>query len=435
MSGGLESLLALASRRLVDSRVGVVRRLRELPAEAGGARLFHFAAQSRLPDGSYIETEATATLREQAASVAIAKVVERYCAGSEAPQAVVRASLRERPEFGAVDCETLRVYSPAQLREPLFPLVELNDAIVTGWTPARDWHTGARCFVPAARVFLPYHVHLANGEQLVFPDNPAGIACHLSLEQAVLSATCEVIERDAFSIFWQARLAPPSIRIRSLDPELLALAERFSRDGSTLRLFNLTHDVGIPTVLASRCSQAPNEPALLFSAATSLDPRAAVLKCLQDLQLAYGSAKRVMRQHGPVRGNAEQVRTRDDHAAFYAWDAHPKLTSFFFESTHSQDLSELPVLSRGSPSLDVAAVCERLHALDHRLLVTELTTPDIASLGLHVVRVLIPGFNPTHAGHRLRALGCARRWLVPRALGYDAPGPEQSDNPAPLPLC
>ena len=77
---------------------------------------------------------------------------------------------------------------------------------------------------------------------------------------------------------------------------------------------------------------------------------------------------------------------------------------------------------------DATAVSTRIAATGHRPLLCELTTPDVAELGLAVVRAVVPGYHPLVSGHRYRALGGRRLREVPRRLGYRA-----GDNPLPHP--
>jgi len=69
-----------------------------------------------------------------------------------------------------------------------------------------------------------------------------------------------------------------------------------------------------------------------------------------------------------------------------------------------------------------------------RVLTCDLTSPEIAELGITVVRAIIPGFHPLVFGHALRARGGSRLWRVPQALGYPGITPATGDNPVPHPF-
>jgi ribosomal protein S12 methylthiotransferase accessory factor len=64
----------------------------------------------------------------------------------------------------------------------------------------------------------------------------------------------------------------------------------------------------------------------------------------------------------------------------------------------------------------------------------DLTTPDVARLGLRSVRVVVPGLHPLFMGHRNRALGGSRLYDVPARLGERGLAPGESDNPFPHPF-
>ena len=82
---------------------------------------------------------------------------------------------------------------------------------------------------------------------------------------------------------------------------------------------------------------------------------------------------------------------------------------------------------------DLRVLCERIRAVNHRVLLVDLTSPDVRPLGLSVVRTVIPGFHPLCMGYKIRALGGRRLWEVPQRLGFAGIAPDSGDNPAPHP--
>jgi ribosomal protein S12 methylthiotransferase accessory factor len=63
----------------------------------------------------------------------------------------------------------------------------------------------------------------------------------------------------------------------------------------------------------------------------------------------------------------------------------------------------------------------------------DLTTPEIAELGLSVPKVLVPGLAPLTAVHAMPALGSPRFREVPKKLGLTDPIHDQI-NPTPHPF-
>jgi ribosomal protein S12 methylthiotransferase accessory factor len=81
----------------------------------------------------------------------------------------------------------------------------------------------------------------------------------------------------------------------------------------------------------------------------------------------------------------------------------------------------------------VEVLVTKIQAVNERLLIADLTTPDVSELGFSVIRAIIPGFHPLHLDYGLRALGGTRLWEVPQQLGYPGITPETGDNPQPHP--
>jgi ribosomal protein S12 methylthiotransferase accessory factor len=77
---------------------------------------------------------------------------------------------------------------------------------------------------------------------------------------------------------------------------------------------------------------------------------------------------------------------------------------------------------------------ERVRRAGLDVIACDLTTPDVAELGLSVVRVVVPGLHPLFMGHSNRVLGGTRLYAVPSRLGLRGLAPGQADNPYPHPF-
>jgi ribosomal protein S12 methylthiotransferase accessory factor len=128
------------------------------------------------------------------------------------------------------------------------------------------------------------------------------------------------------------------------------------------------------------------------------------------------------------------VKDQRDHLRFYCPQSARVFAEFAWASPEVVPYSALPDLSRGSAAADVQAIVQNLAAADLEPIAVEMTTPDIAALGLRVVRVVIPGAHPLYMGHVNRALGVRRLYEVPQRLGYPGLTLGNEDNPAPHPF-
>jgi ribosomal protein S12 methylthiotransferase accessory factor len=119
---------------------------------------------------------------------------------------------------------------------------------------------------------------------------------------------------------------------------------------------------------------------------------------------------------------------------FHCHREHAEASQFVFASADRVDVDDLPDFATGDARRDLATLAGKIAAVGRRPIVVDLTSPDVAALGVRVVRAVVPGFHPLVFGHRLRALGGTRLWTVPQALGYPGVSPGSGDNPSPHPF-
>jgi ribosomal protein S12 methylthiotransferase accessory factor len=410
---------------LVDSRVGVVRFVEQIPREPGGPDFFHVYARASDTSAfsrqrNFSATGGASTSLEMAAAKAIGEAVERYCAALFDVDELPLFSAGEAP-FDCVDPAEFALYTREQYASPGFPYVPFDDSTPIRWTHAFDPVTRADAFLPAAMVFVPYAYLRGSGDSPICQPISTGLACHCSPAEAAVSGACEVVERDAVTMTWLARMGLPQIRHDSLTDANYDLVERLERSGGEVTLIHITMDVGVPTVLATLRSAAPSAPALVVAAAAALDPEEAVRKSLEELAHTRRYSHRIKASLPPLVADPpdyDNVVDQIGHLNFWADQGNAAHADFLFTSAERVAFDSLPNLSTGNPRRDLQVLCERVRSVGHRVLVADLTTSDIAPLGLSVVHAIIPGFHPLTLGHRWRALGGARLSQVPQRLGY-----------------
>ncbi len=438
MSPSASSLFDVAEY-LVDDRVGIIREVREEPNDAGSPDFFCFFASacdtsaiSRYKNAGIPGGGGASTEREIAMAKAIGEAVERYCATIYDAQDFPLTSFESAP-FPCVQPGEFALYSREQYARPDFPYVPFENHTPVRWAPAHDLTNGKTCHVPVPMIFLSYRYE--NGEKPIAQSVSTGLACHVDSNRAAVSAICEVIERDAFTITWQAKVPRPQIRIRTLSDHNRDLVRRFERTGGAVTLLYLPMDHGVATVLAVLRSEAHEAAPLVFAASADLDPERAVRKSLEELahtrlfsQWARNHLSRLV--PGP---RYENVVTLHDHGNLYCDPLNTELTDFLF-APRQIDFQEMENLSTGDPEQDLQTLHDRIRAVGHRLILADVTSEDVRGLGLSVIRAVIPGFHPLFFGHTIRALGGMRLWKVPQKLGYAGITPEGGDNPAPHPF-
>jgi ribosomal protein S12 methylthiotransferase accessory factor len=284
-------------------------------------------------------------------------------------------------------------------------------------------------------VFMPYSWN--NGGARIVQPVSTGLACHVSPTEAVLGGLCEVIERDAFMLTWQARMSHPHIRIETLSDANLDLVQRFERTGIAVKLLDITLDTGVPTIMTVLQCASPQAPPLVFATSAAPDPEGAVRKSLEEAVHTLRWMQIITRGTPRLAADPPHYATVVDqksHLNFWCDRAHAPLAEFVFASNKRVDFQDVANAATGDPARDLEDACKRIQALGHQVLVADLTTPDVADLGISVVRVLVPAFQRLQFGFRFRPLGGTRLWQVPQKLGHLGITPESGDNPLPHPF-
>ena len=360
--------------------------------------------------------------------------------------------------YGTAADAPLPAYPPSA-----FGLPDGADPLPTRWVAATRLSDGAEVAVPRdIAYYLPADPgeHEELGEfgpsggaetgpsggagrsgQLV-RDSSNGCACGGGLAEAILYGLLEAVERDAFLIGWYGALAldeidPASIRDRS-SRELLA---RMRLLGHRVRFFDSTTGTRVPTVMAVAESAATGS--LCFGAGAHPDAERALASALSEVASDYMVARvrleRGRRRIESMLADFSLVRVMEDHADLFSHpDARP-LASFLLDSPRDslRDLGSLTVPGAGAGVRGDLRLCLELLDPGLDVLVVEQTSPAQRALGMHGVKVLVPGLVPIDFGwHHQRALRMPR--TRERAAHYRSrhrlAAPRRTPAPVPHPF-
>lgn len=423
---------------LVDERVGLIRYLGELERQPGAPNLFHFTALA-CNTGAFSELEnffvGSGAARDRGAAVAkaVGEAVERYCSAIFDPEALPLCAARDA-DFACAAPAEFALHSDAQYADPSFPFARFDADAPVRWAPAVDPLTLEVVHVPAAMVYVPYQFYAGTQDTPIAQPISTGLAAHCSAEEAAISGLCEVVERDAFTITWQAMLSAPRLELGSLSEANQQLAAQLACLGAEVSVLDITLDHGIPSVLSVYRHRGQREPALVVAAASSPDPESAVRKSLEELEHTRHWA-RILRDTMPplpLEPGFANVQGQSGHLRFYCEQENAARADFLLHGP-TRRFDQMQDLTQRAPRETLLELCRRVRACGRRALFAHVTTPDVAELGLHVVRAVVPGFHALFSGHAIRCLGGRRLWTVPQALGYRGISPSSGDNPAPHP--
>ncbi|MDH6222533.1 YcaO-like family protein [Streptomyces pseudovenezuelae] len=373
----------------------------------------------------------TAGTPERARLLALAEMLERYCATmAQDPDVVIRASAEELGD-AALDLSSLPRLSAEEFARPGQPLLPPDPTAPIRWV--RGWSLTRRCpvYVPAVVAWMGCPPQRP-AERIWHPIS-TGFAVHGDLRTAVTHALCECVERDMISTVWLRRLPLPQLdisRMSELGEPAREMLARYRR--SVLAdpvVFDATSDLGIPTIYLVGRAPHSSRAATMVACATGADPQQVLAKVLREV-IAYRIALHVDHE---VPSDVDDFRDVLDGAHWMGRPERADAFDFLLSSTRRTRLSDMPVLARGDAARDPDLVVEQLRRRGMEAVAVDVTTDEARDVGFHAVRVFVPQLVPLSFHQDGRYLGHPRLLDAPERLGY----PERVGtdiNPMPQPF-
>ena len=419
-SGGYRAVPSTATvarhRKHVSPLTGVVSRLErikaDLPMNTNWFATHNFAARPEtigelkagLSGGSF----GKGSTAEQGEASALMEAIERYSGSFQGDEIRVTRRFTDFAPGDAISPNDVRLFSDAQYREMWaptngpdeapapFPLFDPSAKIE--WSPVWSLRDQRFKYLPTGLLYFFY-----KGPGGEIPADSNGCAAGNTLEEAIVQGFLELVERDAYAIWWYNRLQRAGLDLSQIDDAYVRdLQIQLGETGRRLWVLDVTSDLGIPSFVAISHRTEDSQEHVEFGSGSHFDPRIAVLRAMTELSqfLSIGlmgardSGKLSLAEH-PYLAPSDNPLIRPD-----------------FSSTFGH-------LDKREQVIACVRLAER-EGLD--FLVLDQTRPDIE---VPVVRVIVPGLR-----HFYRRFAPGRLYDVPVKLGLrDRPLSEDELNP------
>lgn len=427
-----DKILDKCLTELVDSKTGLIKNLFISLEEPGEVKLFRAMATpgslTRYNNSPYWFQFACGVglTREDALMSAVGEFIERYCSCMYDESLTIRATYRQiiNKGYNAIKPSAFALFSETQYSNESFPHKRFTEETPVNWVEGKAFVSHEHVWVPACFAWM-----VGFPERIVFPHSN-GLAASPSLEDAIVHALCEVVERDAVMITWFNKLSGHRIPIEEIDQDVVdIMVNRSLNCGFEYHFIDITLDIKIPSVMSITVSRNDGT-GVLVGAASKLNVEEAVLKSFFE---GCFQARPTVRK----LSNGKAPAIKDGLTYLLAHHAMPYANVDAIK--HFDFLLKSPAAKPSYPHVDkensLNFAQSKLKDAGLDVIVVEITTPDIADLGFHVVRAIIPEAIGINAGKHLRYLGGERIYTVPQKLGYkDRRVNEDELNPLPHPF-
>jgi bacteriocin biosynthesis cyclodehydratase domain-containing protein len=426
-SGGYRSVSSGATvarfRKHVSPLTGVVSRLERIDADLpmntnyfathnfSGPAMSVNELRAGLSGGSF----GKGSTAEQGEASALMEAIERYSGIFQGDEIRMTRRFTDFRDGEAIPPNEVLLFSDAQYRrhqemsdDEFTPTAAPFDpSAAIEWSPVWSLRDERFKYLPSSLLYFFYR----GGDYQHHADSN-GCAAGNTLEEAVVQGFLELVERDAYAIWWYNRVQRPQVDLGQFDDAYIRdLQHQLAETGRRLWVLDVTSDLGIPSFVTIAHWMKDGQEFIDFGSGAHFDARIALLRAMTELNQFLSIGLMGARDQTPSPQASDE--------ATFRLEEHPYLMARGASAVRPDPGAKF---GRRAAREQVSACVDLAKRAGLDFLVLDQTRPDIE---VPVVRVIVPGLR-----HFYRRFAAGRLYDVPVKLGWrDHPLSEHELNP------
>ncbi|WP_157440549.1 TOMM precursor leader peptide-binding protein [Actinokineospora inagensis] len=329
--------------------------------------------------------------RHEAILSAVGEAVERYSASLPDPDRVVWARSADL-DGEILDPREFALYEPQQYATQGFPYVPYDRRVDHPWVRGTWLGADRPVWVPAVFAFLAMGLLK---EHLICQGTSNGLAAGANADIAAVSATLELVERDAMMSAWLTGAKGRFVELDdTLDIEVADVVEAIREAGPTVEIYLLPTSAYGSTAVALAIGDGRRWPGVAMGLGADRSPRAAIRSAVLELAQTGPHLAALLRDRHRVPRDPTEVRDMLDHAAYY----FPPDRVDAFDRLRCGGTSRLADLPEPAFDTSLADLGAQLGGAGVRVAVVDVTSADVATSPFRVVRAVSPDLQPINYG-------------------------------------
>lgn len=412
---------------IIDPNFGFLTSLRRIRQHFDEPKFWHFSATIKskfskndgrafntLSSGISLFSEKTALLK------CLGEAIERYCnfvylkrnVSFEGPFSKIKAKAIKPVRFTG--------YSRHQLQNKQFRQFIVNNNSIFGWTSCNSLLDERKILIPCQLIYLSYHRRKT--EPILYPPISTGTAGGSCLSAAIVRGIHEVLERDAFMIYYLNKLPAPRIDLKIFRDrriqKILQIAARYKLEIISL---DITTDLPVPVVATAVIDNTGVGKAVSIGLKSDLNPAEAIIGSFCEALHTRDWIREEYEKKFPANTTPVDPKKHTElkrrGLLWYGSDTIQNL-SFLLNSHKKSGLRPMKRAYKSGEHLKKLVSIFEKHS--YEVFYKELTLARFREMGYFVVKVLIPEMQPLYLNERYPLLGGNRLYTVPEKLGYKA---------------
>jgi ribosomal protein S12 methylthiotransferase accessory factor len=429
-SGGYRTVSSRATvarfRKHVSPLTGVVSRLERIDADLPLNTNWHATHNFSAPAQSVHELRAglsggsfgKGSTAEQGEASALMEAIERYCGIFQGDEIRLTRRFADFAPGDAIPPNDVLLFSDAQQRRDRAPASHPHEATPMPaafdpsakieWSPVWSLRDERFKYLPTSLLYFFYRGLAAYNHHA----DSNGCAAGNTLAEAIVQGFLELVERDAYAIWWYNQSQRRQVDLDQFDDSYIRdLRYQLAETGRRLWVLDVTSDLAIPSFVAITHWMDEGRENIEFGSGAHFDARIALLRALTELNqfLSIG-----------LMGGGKGDKSSLDGTTPLRLQDHPFLTPSDEPPIRPASVAKFGGLDTREQVNACVSLAKRA-GLD--FLVLDQTRPDVE---VPVVRVIVPGLR-----HFYRRFAPGRLYDVPVKLGLrERPLSEDELNPA-----
>jgi oxazoline/thiazoline synthase len=340
---------------------------------------------------------------EQAEASGLMEAIERYSGIFQGDEIRAKRRFADFAPGEAILPNEVLLFSDAQSQPAETPADDSSDphlapapfdpSAKVEWSPVWSLRDQRFKYLPTSILYFFY------GGPATFHADSNGCAAGNTLEEAIVQGFLELVERDAYAIWWYNRSQRAEVDLSQFnDSYIRDLQTQLADAGRKLWVLDVTSDLGVPTYVAILHWMQNGQENIEFGSGAHFDPRIAMLRTLTELNQFLSI--------GLMGGGSGEKSSLDGSTPLRLQD-HPFLTPSGNPALQSGSCATFGPLDNTRQQVDACVDIAGRAGLD--FLVLDQTRPDVE---VPVVRVIVPGLR-----HFYRRFAPGRLYDVPVKLG------------------
>lgn len=254
---------------------------------------YHFVTEY-LPRKGWVEDDLLANglsfSKQEAFIKAVMETVERWnLSNFEDADLIYGCYFNLRRKGNILNPEIFRSVSDSQLKKERYKDFVFDQKSEFYWTTVCDLE-GKEFLIPAQMIHF-MHNKIKSEPIIKFSDS-TGAAAGMSHEQALYSAVCELIERDAYSITYYNKIGPRRLDIKTIKNrklrELISYLKRYYFDA---RIYDITLDIKVPVFFCVLVDETDEGPKINVGAKCDVDLDTAIEGSIMEALQGIGATR------------------------------------------------------------------------------------------------------------------------------------------------